>query len=383
MTRLRVEVPPEMLRWARERADVTLDALARPLREYPRWERGEISPTLKQLERFARIVHVPIGYLFLAEAPSEPLPIPDFRTIRDARLRRPSPDLLETIYLCQERQEWYREAALADGEEPLAFVGSARVTDDVVVTAAGMRERLAFDLEEREALRTWSEALSRFAEQCDAIGVLVMRSGIVGSQSRRRLDPDEFRGFALTDDVAPLVFVNAADTRAAQMFTLAHELAHIWLGKSALTDSQASDVPAESVERWCNRVAAELLVPLAVARREYRSGSSLTTELDRLARRFKVSTLVVLRRLLDAGHLPASRFGALYRAELERVGIRTRREGGDFYATLGARVGKRLARALVVSTLEGRTTFRRAFWLLGVRRQATFDRLSETLGVAD
>jgi Zn-dependent peptidase ImmA (M78 family) len=121
------------------------------------------------------------------------------------------------------------------GDPALDLVGSARVTDDVVRTAASIRQALGFDVEERRQLPTWTEALRRFIEQADSLGILVMVSGVVGSNNRRRLDPGEFRGFALTDPLASLVFINGADTKAAQMFALAHELAHVWLGQTAVS----------------------------------------------------------------------------------------------------------------------------------------------------
>jgi transcriptional regulator with XRE-family HTH domain len=229
-----------MLRWACERAGYEPRDLARRIPQLPAWERGEKQPTLKQLEEFAKATRTPIGFLFLPEPPVEAVPIPDFRTVAGGRIDHPSPDLLDTLYLCQQRQEWYREYTRSMGEGPLAFVGSVRTSDDVARAAAMIRNALGFDLDERRALPTWTEALRRFIAQADAAGVLVMVSGVVGSNNRRKLDPQEFRGFALADDRAPLVFINGADTKAAQMFTLAHELAHVWLGQSALSDAQAA-----------------------------------------------------------------------------------------------------------------------------------------------
>lgn len=377
----RVTVQPEMLRWAWERAGMDPGDLAHRFPQLPAWERGEKQPTLKQLEGFAKATHTPIGFLFLPQPPVERVPIPDFRTVANARIDRPSPDLLDTLYLCQQRQEWYRDFARSMGEAPLAFSGSVQVAADVGRTAAQIRHALAFDLDERRQMPTWTDALRRFIEQADALGVLVMVSGVVGSNNRRKLDPQEFRGFALADDLAPLVFVNGADSKSAQMFTLAHELVHLWLGQSALSDAQAASLPEQAVEHWCNQVAAELLAPLEVFRAEYDRRAALRGELDRLARRFKVSTLVILRRMHDAGGLRGDAYWRAYEEELARLRALPKGSGGDFYLTLGARAGKRFARALVISTLEGQTRHIDAFRLLGFSKLATFRELGQSLGV--
>ena len=377
----RVAVNPKLLRWALERSGRSAERLAGKFPKLAAWERGEAQPTLKQLEGFARATFTPVGYLFLQEPPVERVPIPDFRTIASTPTRHPSPDLLDTIYLCQQRQEWYRDFARTMGEVPLGLVGSKRVTDDVVAAAAGMRSALGFDVDERRRLPTWAEALRRFIGQADGLGILVIVSGVVGSNNRRRLDPEEFRGFALAEPLAPLIFVNGADTKAAQMFTLAHGLAHVWLGETAVSDSQASEAPAHAVERWCNQVAAELLVPLASLSETYDRNAVLAAEIDRLARRFKVSTLVILRRIHDVGGLTRQQFWDAYEKDLERLRAMPRTSGGDFYLTLGARAGKTLARTLVVSTLEGQTSFSEAFRLLGFKKMATFRELGQSLGV--
>jgi Zn-dependent peptidase ImmA (M78 family) len=185
----------------------------------------------------------------------------------------------------------------------------------------------------------------------------------------------------MEDDFAPLVFINGSDTKAAQMFTLAHELAHIWLGESAVSDAQAAWVPDHAVERWSNRVAAELLVPLEIMRAEYDPHAELATEVDRLARRFKVSTLVVLRRIHDAGGLTDEELSEAYNAELARLRALPRGSGGDFYLTQAARLSKRFAHALVVSTLEGQTLHRDAFRMLGFSKVQTLHELGRSLGV--
>jgi Zn-dependent peptidase ImmA (M78 family) len=379
---MRVDVKPTMLRWARERAGLEPNALAHRFPRLADWEREKARPTLKQLEDFAKATHTPIGYLFLSEPPIERIPIPDFRTVENRRIGHPSPDLLETIYLCQQRQEWYRDYMRSLREEPLPFIGAATPQSDIVQTAAEIRHALGFEIEERRRYQTWTEALRHFVAQVDRLGVLVMVSGVVGSNNHRKLSPDEFRGFAISNDLAPLVFVNGADTKSAQMFTLAHELAHLWLGQSALSDVGPASSPTQEVENWCNRVAAELLVPLAVFRRQLQVNEELATTLSRLAKHFKVSTLVVLRRIYDAGGFSREAFWQAYRDELDRLReIQKRRKGGDFYLTLGVRVGKRFARALVASTLEGQTLHRDAFRLLGFSKLSTFRELAHDLGV--
>jgi len=378
---IRVEIKPELLSWARERAGLETDDLAHRFPKLAAWEQGTVKPTLKQVEDFARATHTPVGFLFLDELPVETIPIPDFRTIRNKPIARPSPDLLDMIYVCQQRQEWYRDFARSERESPLSCVGSVSLDSSVEQTAGIMREVLKFEIEERRRIPTWTDALRRFIAQADEAGIMVMCSGVVLNNNTRRLDPEEFRGFALSDNLAPLVFINGADTKAAQMFTLAHELAHIWLGQSGVSDTQASLIPDHQLERWCNNVAAELLVPIEILKEEFNAESKLRSELDRLARLFKVSTLVILRRIHDAGGLTREEFWGEYDKELKRLLAISKSSGGNFYLTQAARVSKRFARALVISTLEGQTLHRDAFRMLGFAKLDTFQKLGRSLGV--
>lgn len=381
MTGVAASVP--VLRWAAQRARLHDGDLVERFRKWPLWLSGEAQPTLKQLEDFARLTHTAFGYFFLPQPPAQVLPVPDFRTLRDEVLAEPSSDLLDTLYLCQQRQDWYRDHARVHGLPALPFVGSASLQEAPETVARRLRKTLGVSTEARRQLPTWTDALRQLIAKAEDAGVMVMVSSVVGSNSHRKLDVGEFRGFALADKLAPLIFMNGADSKAAQMFTLAHELAHVWLGATGVSDAQAGQVPEQQTERWCNQVAAELLMPLEELRAAHQRNAPIADEIQRLAREFKVSTLVALRRVYDAGYLNREALWQQYREEQER--LRTLKErssgGGDFYRSLSARTSKRFARALVSSTLEGLTSFPDAFRMLGVRKTATFYEAARELGV--
>lgn len=385
---VRVPVKPELLQWACERSRRSEEDLVDRFSGLPEWLSGQKAPTFKQLEAFAKATRTPFGYLFLSEPPEETLPIPDFRTVGSEAVKRPSPNLLDTIYLCQQRQDWYRQYAQFAGEEQIGFAGSASTDSDVVAVAAGIRKSLDLRTGDLAAASDMESAIRLILDNADEAGVLVMVSGIVGNNTHRPLDPGEFRGFALADPFAPLVFVNGADTKAGQMFTLAHELAHLWLGESGVSDMTTASQPRAAVEKWCNAVAAETLVPLEEFKAAFQLNESLWRATNRLAGRFRVSTLVILRRMKDAGMLSAADHAAAFEEESERLRriMREKKEkgrGGDYYLNANRRLSERFARAVIASTWEGRSTFTEAFRLLGCRKVKTLESMGANYGMSD
>ncbi|WLD13058.1 ImmA/IrrE family metallo-endopeptidase [Planctellipticum variicoloris] len=379
-----VAVKPDLLRWAVDRSRLAPEDLAQAFPKLQQWESGERQPTFRQLEDFARKTLTPLGYLFLEQPPVETLPIPDFRTVGDSPIARPSPNLIETIQVMQRRQAWMRESVIEDGQPALPFVGSAKRSRNVVALAKTIREQLGLSEDWAEQLSTWEEALRRLRQAAENLGILISISGVVGLNNHRPLDPQEFRGFVLCDDYAPLIFVNGKDSRSAQMFTLTHELIHLWLGSGGLFNL-VNLLPHDSpTERFCNQVASEFLVIGRKLTERWPTVKSQENPFASLARVFKVSPVVVARRALDLELISRKQFFTFY--ERDQAEWRRRQEqdkakgksGGNFYQTQDSRLGPRFAYAVVRAAREGRLLYRDAYQLTDLKGE-TFEKYADQL----
>lgn len=383
--RTQITLEPEVLRWARERSGLEIESVARKVGVKPErvreWEEsGQI--TRPQVDKLAHHTHTAVGFLYLPEPVEDRLPISDFRTAGDRPLRRPSPELLDTVQLMQRRQSWMRDELIEKGNEPLEFVGSARLNAIPKEVAGDMRTRLGLELQWASAESTWTDALSRLRSDIEAIGVLVVANGVVENNTHRKLDPDEFRGFALVDEYAPLIFINNADSKAAQMFTLVHELAHIWTGAEGVSNFTQGFLPLPSeIEQFCNKVAAEFLVPEDELRVVWERAQNEEEPYEFLARYFKVSTLVAARSVLDLKLINQAAYFEFYRAWLEderRVQL-SGGGGGNFWNNQNFRIGKPFGSAVVRAVREGRLLYRDAYSLTGLKGE-TFDELVQRYG---
>ncbi len=376
---MRVEVTRDVLRWASERAARDgVDAQAR----FPRlaaWETGSSQPTVKQLEAFAKATHTPIGTYFLPTPPTESLPITDFRVGPAFRADLPSGNLLDTIYACQRRQDWFSEHARLERFDPVPWVGTYTPADSPIEAAAEMRRRLHFEPTNRRSFADWKAGHRELVARIETEGVLVSTSGVVGNSTQRRLDPTEFRGFCLTEVFAPLIFINGADLKAAQSFTLCHELAHLALGQSGLSAEDPGTFHEESVEAWCDDFATEFLVPSSEVLPDA-LGRDTVERASRLSQSLRVSPLVSLRQIVKREKLDSKTIARDFARLRERL-IETRSGGGNFHATALLRVGRKFARSVIESTLEGRTTYVEAFRLLGIKAGLSFDELASRMGL--
>lgn len=364
-----IALNPEALRWAVTRSGIPRETLEGKFASLPKWESGERRPTYAQAERFAKAVHVPFIRLYMPP-PEETTPIPDFRVIDGRKPDRMSPELIDMIHACKCRQDWYRDYAIANHQPELDLVGSATTATAPRGVADDMRRRLGVDLGSRAEEGQAVSAMQSLVDRIEEIGALVMTSGVVGNNSRRPLDVGEFRGFALSDSHAPIIFVNSRDAEDVQMLTLVRGLAHVWLGSSGVTnmglEAEKGFLPEEV---WCGDVAAEVIVPENELRSRFADAVEARASVSGLADIFGVSERVILVRLLSTGLIDNDRFeseSALAQSCLSRARRGKGAGGGGFRRILAKRVGRRFGSAVVSSTLEGRTLHRHALRLFGI-----------------
>lgn len=363
----------KLLTWARERAELAVDALAHSMGVKPeallQWESEEKSPTFRQAQTLAKKLLIPFGYLFLSEPPEEEPQIADLRTVRTEQRNRFSLEFQDVLNDALRKQNWYRELLMQEGAKPLAFISRFSVRDNAETVAADIRNTLGVGRDFRSQCSSWEDFLSKFIERTEAKGILVLRNGVVGNNNRRKLSVREFRGFVLSDPIAPLIFINNNDAQAAKIFTLAHELVHLWIGESGVSNidpGRKTDIPTPEIERFCNKTAAEMLVPADEFTASWIDDESLQDNLDRLCRVFRVSPLVILIRAKNLDKISDNLFYEAY----ARMGGKKRRpesKGGDFRNTLPVRNSKTLTRAIINSAMEGDTLYRDAARLLGVK----------------
>lgn len=371
-------ITPAVLQWARARRGMTLTDLQKKLRvsanEIGAWERGTAQPEYAKAQQLARALRIPFGFLFLPNRPADDIPLPDLRTRHDQKPEAPSAELLEVVNDVMRRQEWYREYAEENGMSPLPFVRKYSISSGSSTVADAMRDALQVTEATRLECKSLESYLTQLTRSAESAGILVMRSGVVKHDTSRPLSAHEFQGFALCDDLAPVIFINLQDVAAARIFTFAHEAAHLWIGASGISapgwiteDISAAD--AQRIERFCHSVAAELLVPREELLEMWPQDSAgqVLTLAGQFARHFWVSRLVVLRRAFELNLLERNEFFAA----IQQIGRpekppKRAEGGGNPWNTVPARNSVRFTDSVLAALRERRLMHTDAATLLSV-----------------
>lgn len=390
-------ITPAVMRWARITAKYSIEEAAAKLgrleNELIAWEDGADEPTVVQARNAAKLYRRSFAVLFLPEPPADFSVIPDYRKLPLTGIRAYSRELTFLLRETHERLAWAGEFLTAEEHAPLDFVGSATIKDAPGNVAEAIRQRLGVGTDDTARCADTESALRMWIAKAEDAGVFVFRTGTVESA--------EACGFVLSDTLSPFIYLNSNDAKARQLFTLAHELVHLWVNQSAVSNmahsGHAPNRQIEQTETFCNKVAALLLLDparLTIERAKLPPDMNVVEAADRLAKKFKVSGEVVARQLLDKGEIRDEDYEqvrvhyiSLWRQHREREKAereRLKQEGRPspplFYQLKPVQCGYSFMRTVLTAYSSGSATATDVQALLGVSVK-TIPKFSEIVGL--
>lgn len=387
MSSVSIKVNPTILNWLMQEAQQgnVGSSIIDLIKE---WISGEKEPTFSQIEKVSKKINIPFGYFFLEKPPLEKCKIVDFRTVDSISIHNPSRDLIDTVDLMSGIQEWMAEYNKENGASGYNFVGSIKTTDSVIPAAKTIREDLNLRLNWFEDFRNAREAFNSLRNTIADIGVIVMMNGIVGNNTHRTLNVSEFRAFALTDPYAPLIFINSRDADNGKLFSLLHELVHVWIGKDNFyNDVYGVSQKVSKEEQFCNAVAAEILVPDSIFIDEWSnqtgSNEAIIYELEK---KFICSRFTLLIKAFNTRRIEKAEFNRLlnlFKGQFETMQNQKQGEisgGGDFYRTLATKWDRKVIQAMYSGVQSGRNQYRDVYRLTNTTGK-TFHELVRKVGI--
>ncbi|MBK5261045.1 MAG: ImmA/IrrE family metallo-endopeptidase [Peptostreptococcaceae bacterium] len=381
-----------VLKWARLRSHLDIEFVAKrvsvKVEKLMKWESGEAVPTFRQAQNLANVLHIPFGYLFLKEPPIEKLLLPDLRTIDDEFYADFSVDLREVISNVIIKQDWYKDYRRDQEYPEISFIEKFNDNTENDVIVQEITELLKLTFKDRESVQNWENFYQLLVERAESLGLWIMRASIVGSNTHRRLDVNEFRGFAICDKIAPAIFINGADAKAAQIFTLIHEIVHLWFGSSGVSNidfRKNINSFQNNREKKCNEIAAEILVPKEMLQKMWDKRTFISENAENLCRVFKVSSIVIARRALDLGLVYPEDFFGYYKTLVEIWNIQKQKQkesggGPSYYVNIPINNGRRFSMEVLNSVYSQNLLMRDGAKLLGLN-PATLNNFAKEVGI--
>lgn len=359
-----VNVSTNILKWVRQQVSASD---SQEISIIDKWLNGTELPTLTAIRNISRKIHIPFGYFFLETPPAES-PLMNCRTVNSSKIQQSSRELIDTFNSMARMKDWMAEYAENSGFEPLSFVGSVNKNDNPLTVAKNIRNRLNLAENWFTSQKNANKAYEFLRETISAVGILVFQNGVVGLNNHRALEVKEFRAFTLIDRYAPLIFINSNDSATAKIFSLVHELAHVWLGEENLFNDNFFVSQNNVTEQFCNAVAAEILAPKKIFLAEWKNTDVEPKEkILQLVAVFHCSSLVVARRALDLKLIAKKLYENFVQVSNTVESPKLKRgRGGNFYKTLAGKMDKRFINALDSSTKSGNTPFLDAYRLTGL-----------------
>lgn len=378
-------ISPEVVRWVRARLGITEDECAALLKikknRLIAMENGEWPVSMTSATKLAQLVLKPVEMLMGSKPPIFKPGVADFRTVGNEELSKVSIQLEATLLHAQECQDWYADMREEDGYAPFPFGGCISLTTPPEEAAKKVKQLLSISDEDRKRCKGSNDYYKLIVSQIERNNILVMQNGNVGNNSRQKLNVEEFRGFALSNKYAPLIFVNTSDSTNARTFTLIHEFVHLLLGDTGVSSPESDQNPINRVEQYCNAVAAEYLLPKSVLIEYCRSCEQVGyDELCELASRQRISFAVVIISARKHHLISKEKFEELYSKyrkaiEERRLKAKKRSRGPAFEVVATKRFGVPFIRAVLSEVKYGSLNPVDACHLLAIKKMSSTEKL--------
>lgn len=375
----KISIYPEIYKWAIEESQLPIEEIRNRFPAIESWIDSSAQPTFIQLSNFADFLHVPFGYMFLDAPPEKDHLHAEFRAIANKKPLM-SKNLEDTLFEMTLKQGWMREFRESQGWEPLDFInrfpnGTYKEIKLFINTLLGVKEYWS------EKAKTYEEAFNVLKNRLGDIGVLVMQNGVVGTNTHRKLDIHEFRGFVLLDPFAPLIFINSNDSKSGKIFTLLHEFIHLLMGDEDILDHSDENLSQQGRETTINEITSLVLIPDNVIDGLAFSNDKFFYEIKKIATMLKVSPLSLAIRLKRKGEITQSQLELIKQESIENFETYVGKERigkPDFIRVHNSRLSSSFSEAVISQTLAGHLPYTEAYSLLGIRGK-TFDKFIDHL----
>ena len=379
MAKVEALITPSVLAWAREQSGLSIEVAAkkigRPMTELLAWESGKSKPSIPQARNISKVYKRPLAVFYLPNPPEEFDTLRDFRSLPIDWSPDFSPELSLLIRTAKYRMNWMHDYLRAEGFSPLNFVGSASLQTPSIDVCQNIFEVLQLTPHDQIECRNRDEVLRLWIEKAERVGIYIFRKG--------QINLKEVRGFVLCDEYAPFIYINSGDAKAAQIFTLTHELAHLWLNESGISNLEPIEAghnnEAAHIEVYCNTVASELILNRTLfdlKLQELDKSVPVSDQIEELSIYFKVSEEVIARRMMDDGYLTTETYLNLRRKyqerwqawkKKERLQMKAKGRGPSYYRTKAFNNGYLFTQNVISAFESGAISGREASGLLDVK----------------
>lgn len=351
----RLTINPDILSTYIKSSNTPLEIIEKKVPKIQEILEGTKQPTFNQISAIANLINVPTGLLLLNNKVDTNNINLNFRTISSQAIDEMSPELKDTILEMQEKQDFLKNEVETD----LDFVGKFSVSEDInpVIT----------DIKSYLKSTSYKDRLRQYREKISQTGVFVFFNGKIKDNTHRNLNLSEFRGFALADKRAPIIFINQKDSKTGQLFTLVHEFVHLFLGENDLLEENSS-FSIDPLESFVNKVTAEILVPQDELLTKFDRTIDLFSQLEKIARYFEVSQFVIVRRLFDLNILTKKEYDDATKKltkEFEKI-PKKENSGGNYNNNLNFRMDRNFFQYVNNAVMQNRLTYTDAFNIVGV-----------------